>query len=42
MAKTEVAIDSMRQDLLHYEWVLILKEKSAVRQPPSCCSKSTI
>jgi len=28
MAKVEMIIDSMRQELLYYEWVVILKEKA--------------
>ena len=34
MARVEMTIDSVRQDLLHYEWVVILKERSAERYIP--------
>ena len=34
MAQIEMAIDSLRQDLLYYEWVVILKEKSGERYLP--------
>ena len=34
MAKVEMMIDSQRQDLLYYEWVVILKEKSGERYLP--------
>ena len=34
MTKAEMIIDSVRQDLLHYEWVVILKEKSGGRYLP--------
>ena len=34
MAKVEMIIDSLRQDLLYYEWVVILKEKSGERYLP--------
>jgi len=29
MARVEMMIDSLRQDLLHYEWAVILKETLA-------------
>ena len=31
MVQIEMTIDSVRQDLLHYEWVVILREKDAER-----------
>ena len=34
MAKVEMIIDSLRQDLLYYEWVVILKEKLGERYLP--------
>ena len=34
MAKVEMIIDSMRQELLYYEWVVILKEKKGERYCP--------
>ena len=34
MAQIEMVIDSLRQDLLYYEWVVILKEKSGERYLP--------
>ena len=34
MTKAEMIIDSVRQDLLHYEWVVILKEKAGGRYLP--------
>jgi hypothetical protein len=34
MAKVEMIIDSLRQDLLYYEWVVILKEKLGERCLP--------
>jgi len=34
MARAEMVIDSLRQDLLYYEWVVILKEKSGERYLP--------
>jgi len=36
MSRVEVIVDSIRQDLLHYEWVVILKERSAERYLPIC------
>ncbi|GAI87093.1 unnamed protein product [marine sediment metagenome] len=31
MAKVEMVIDSLRQDLLYYEWVVILRLRPVVR-----------
>jgi len=36
MAKVEMTIDSLRQDLLHYEWILLLKDKVKERYLPIC------